>query len=260
MLQINQNSTISIITVCYNSQETIAKTIESVINQSCQDIEYIIIDGASTDNTLNIIKKYQEKYPIKLISEPDSGIYDAMNKGVKITDGKWILFLNSDDYLYDTNVINIVKEALEKTNCDILYGATEFRYDNFNLIRQPNNLKAFWRRMPFCHQSCYIKRNMLIKRPFNTSYKIAADYDFLIHHYKQGFPFFKIDEVLSSFSVNGLSEKSQNEMIKEYLEILKKEWGYTFKVRLFYKLIALKPAIKKIMPWRLKKIISRLKI
>lgn len=260
MAKVIFNTTISIITVCLNSQETIAKTIESVISQSCQNFEYIIIDGASTDNTLNIIKKYQEKYPIKLISEPDSGIYDAMNKGVKIANGKWILFLNSDDYLYDINVVNIVSQALEKTNCDILYGATEFRYDNFNLIKQPSPLKAFWRRMPFCHQSCYTKRSLLLNSPFNKSYKIAADYDFLIHHYKQGFPFFKIDEVLSSFSVNGLSEKSQNEMIKEYLEILKKEWGYTFKVRLFYKLIALKPAIKKIMPWRLKKIISRLKI
>lgn len=260
MAKVIFNTTISIITVCLNSQETIAKTIESVVNQSCQNFEYIIIDGTSTDNTLNIIKKYQEKYPIKLISEPDSGIYDAMNKGVKIADGKWILFLNSDDYLFDTNVINIVKEALEKTNCDILYGATEFRYDNFNLIRQPNNLKAFWRRMPFSHQSCYAKRKLLISHPFDTSYRIAADYEFLVYWYKKEASFYKIDNTLSSFKVSGFSDTFQSEATNECIEILKKEWGYTFKVRLFYKLIALKPAIKKIMPWKLKKIISRLKI
>ncbi len=260
MLPINQNPTISIITVCYNSQATIAKTIESVIAQSRQDIEYIIIDGASTDNTLNIIKKYQQTYPIKLISEPDNGIYDAMNKGVNIANGKWVLFLNSDDYLYNKEVISIVIPMLEKTNCDILYGATEFRYDNFNLIKQPSPLKAFWRRMPFNHQSCYTKRQLLINHPFDVSYKIAADYEFLIYHYKHGASFHKTENILSSFNINGFSEKLQTEATNEYIKILKKEWGYTLKIRLFYKLIALKPIVKKIIPWKLKKAISRLKI
>lgn len=251
---------ISIITVCYNSAKTIEKTINSVISQDYPDFEYIIIDGASTDNTLNIIKKYQQTYPIKLISEPDNGIYDAMNKGVNIANGKWVLFLNSDDYLYNKEVISIVIPMLEKTNCDILYGATEFRYDNFNLIKQPSPLKAFWRRMPFCHQSCYTKRQLLINHPFDVSYKIAADYEFLLHHYKNGYYFHKTENIISSYSVNGVSDNLQFEATKECIEILKKEGSYTLKIKLFYKLIALKPIIKKILPWRLKKVIAKIKI
>lgn len=252
---IQTNKNITVITVCYNSQETIARTIESVINQSQQDIEYVIIDGASTDNTLNIIKKYQQKYPIQLVSEPDNGIYDAMNKGVKIATGEWILFLNSDDYLYNHEVINAVAPILQGANCDILYGATEFRYDNFKQLRQARKLNTIWQKMPFNHQSCFTKTKLLEAYPFDTSYRFAADYDFFIYHYKNNKIFKETEIVISSFSALGSSDRFQGVAIKEYEKILQKHKLSNIKTFILYRLLYFKPIMKKVVPENLKKYI-----
>ena len=111
----------SIVTVCFNSEKTILKTIESIANQSFIDFEHIIIDGGSNDNTLEIIKS-NSKYNLNLISEKDDGIYDAMNKGVDISKGQIIVFLNSDDFFASTEVLKIVNNTFLKNDSDIVYG------------------------------------------------------------------------------------------------------------------------------------------
>ena len=245
---------ISIITVCHNSQNTIEETINSVINQSAQhQIEYIIIDGASTDRTINIIKEYQKSYSINLVSEPDEGIYDAMNKGVKIAKGEWIIFLNSDDYFFNQDVIKNIMLKLDSSSADIIYGSTEFRYKHFKQIRNPKPLNTIWKKMPFNHQSCLVKRKLLLDHPFDTKYQLAADYEFIVYHYKSGTSFNKIDTIISSFYGHGASDKQQKKLIKEYKNVLKKYYKNTLKLKIFFKIIIIKPFIKKLLPWRFRK-------
>ncbi|PIP34393.1 glycosyl transferase, partial [Candidatus Falkowbacteria bacterium CG23_combo_of_CG06-09_8_20_14_all_41_10] len=114
---------ISIITPSYNSAKTISDTIDSVISQTHQDLEYLVIDGVSTDGTIAIVNEYQRKYPIRLVSEKDSGIYDAMNKGIKLTTGDIIGILNSDDFYYDQNVLAKINDVFAANpDVDAVYG------------------------------------------------------------------------------------------------------------------------------------------
>ena len=186
---------LSIITVCKNSEYSIERTIESVINQTFTDYEYIIIDGASTDRTLEIIKKYSDKTN-KLISEPDNGIYDAMNKGVKMSEGEYLLFLNAGDYFVNKDVL--MKVFSMNPGEDIVYGDTLIIFKN-KLIRKPASKKIFYFFMFFDtipHQNVFIRRSVFdVVGMHDINYKIAGDYDFFLraffhHQIKTGyFPF-----------------------------------------------------------------------
>lgn len=245
---------ISIITVCFNSEKTIEATLESVIKQEGVIFEYIIIDGGSNDNTLNIIKKWQEVFPIKLISEPDKGIYDAMNKGVKFSSGDFVLFLNSDDYFYSYDSLSKAAVFLDN-NSDIVYGSTEFRYDGFSVIRKSSSMLNLWKKMPFNHQSSFSRRELLINHPFICDYKLAADYEFLIYAYKNNYKLKKIDVLISSFGSGGVSNKQQGRAIKEYEAILKKYKLNNLKTFFYYRFLLLKPILKKITPRKFKQFI-----
>ena len=171
---------ISIITVCYNSEKTIKDTIESVLNQSYSDFEYLIIDGKSSDNTLNIINSYNDPR-IKLISEKDNGLYDAMNKGIKLATGDIIGIINSDDILYDNKVLQMVIDNYDN-NTDILHGNVQYLDESLSKVIRDyipgNNYKDYW-----CgaHPSMYIRKEVYNKIGlYNTNYKIAADYDFMV--------------------------------------------------------------------------------
>lgn len=171
---------ISIITVSFNSEKTIKDTIESVLNQTYRDFEYLIIDGKSTDNTLNIVKSYNDQR-IRLISEKDSGLYDAMNKGINLATGDIIGLINSDDVLFDNNVFQTVIDNYDK-NTDILHGNVQYLDENLNkLVRDyvPGEKNSnYW-----CgaHPSMYIRKETYNKIGlYNTNYRIAADYDFMV--------------------------------------------------------------------------------
>ena len=120
---------ISLITPTYNSSKTIARTLDSVVAQNYPDLEYIIIDGASQDDTLNIIASYQSRINIKVVSESDKGLYDAMNKGVRLASGEIIGILNSDDFFLDSNVLNLVSESFLDNKVDIVYGDIKYFSD-----------------------------------------------------------------------------------------------------------------------------------
>lgn len=118
---------ISVVTVCYNAADTIEKTMLSVLNQTYHDIEYIIIDGGSTDGTVEIIRKYADRIAY-WVSEPDKGIYDAMNKGIKVATGEWINFMNAGDEFVDANVLDKLFFAKTVANVDVIYGNTLMKY------------------------------------------------------------------------------------------------------------------------------------
>ena len=180
---------ISIVTATWNRADTIRWTIESILSQEYQDWEHIIVDGASTDNTLEIINEYADRYSgrLKLISEPDKGIYDAMNKGIHLSDGDVIGILNSDDFLADNNTLSRIVEALSDKGPDAVHGDCDI-VDSNNLSRtiRKYNSKGFrrWKMrigyMP-AHPTFYCKRELFERfGDFDTSFKIAADFDWLL--------------------------------------------------------------------------------
>ena len=177
---------ISIITATYNSASTIKDTIESILGQTYTDFEHIIVDGLSKDNTLEIVKSYEDKYNgrLKIISEKDSGLYDAMNKGVKNAAGDVIGILNSDDVYADETVLEKIAEKFKETNCDATYG---------NLIYMDETMQKpvrFWKEKPngelekgwqIAHPTLYLTKAAYQKvGGYNLKYRIAADYDFVI--------------------------------------------------------------------------------
>ena len=178
---------ISIITVCKNAEKAIERTILSVVSQNCfnENIEYVVVDGASTDKTPEIIKQYTEKYTIKWISELDSGIYNAMNKALKMASGKIIYFLNAGDKLFDEKVISLVLKKFEENNLDFLY--TDILTCDFNNLSEMNTKKFnhvdkyFLFRDCICHQASFYKKSVIEKfSGFNEKFKLTADYEMLL--------------------------------------------------------------------------------
>ena len=178
---------ISIITVCKNAENAIEKTILSIVTQNCfnENIEYLIIDGASTDKTVEIIKQYTDKYPIKWISEPDSGIYNAMNKALKIASRETIYFLNAGDSLFDEKTISLVLNEFEKSDPDFLYTNILLCKNNDlqkAAIKKFDHVdKYFLFRDCICHQASFFKKSAFERfGEFNEEFKLAADYEMLL--------------------------------------------------------------------------------
>ncbi|MFI3297293.1 MAG: glycosyltransferase family 2 protein [bacterium] len=180
---------ISIITATYNSGSTLRDTIESVLNQTYKDIEYLIVDGASTDNTLKIAQEYKPyfKGKMRIISEPDKGIYDAMNKGITAATGDVIGILNSDDFYTSNNILVKIKNVFEMNEVDAVYGDIHF-VDNDNLNRcvryySSKNFRPWKMRMGYmpAHPSFYCKKEVYNKYGvFDCSFKIGADFENLL--------------------------------------------------------------------------------
>lgn len=171
---------ISIITVCFNSEKTIEDTINSVLSQDYTDFEYLIIDGKSKDHTLELINKYNDSR-IKVISEKDKGLYDAMNKGIKLATGDVIGIINSDDVLYDNHVFSTVIENFDD-NTDIVYANVLYMDENLNnTIR--NYISGEKKNNYWCpaHPSMYVRKSIYDNLgTYNIKYRICADYDFMV--------------------------------------------------------------------------------
>lgn len=179
---------VSIITSCFNRERTIRGCIESVLAQDYPDIEYIVVDGASSDGSLTIIKEYKDKIA-RIISEPDKGMYEGINKGIRAATGDIIGLVHSDDFLYSTHTISDIVRRFEMTHADFLYGDGIF-VDSGNTTRVVRNwiggdyrlwkVRHGW--LPL-HPTCYIRRSVIEKKGlYNERYKISADSDFLFRY------------------------------------------------------------------------------
>lgn len=226
---------VSIITVTYNSEQTLEDTIQSIINQSYKNIEYIIIDGGSTDNTLNIIEKYKQHISY-WISEPDKGIYDAMNKGIQKAKGELIGIINSDDW-YEKDIISTVVSKYKKygDNC-IYHGNIKFHYNN-GLIewKKPQlNLNKFYRGTILFHPTFFVPKKLYTRIGlFDIKFKIAADYDFMIRSYKEGIKYIYIDKYISNMRAGGESTQKAILGYKETAVIANKAGLKKWKILLF---------------------------
>lgn len=217
---------VSIITVCLNSEKYIEKTIQSVLAQSYPHIEYIVIDGKSADNTLTIINKYRAEIDI-FLSEKDDGIYDAMNKGLSLSTGDIIYFLNSGDLLYDnTTIEQIVNIFIEKTECLMVYGDLVFYSD-----RIKNYISNNRRGDPVeflihgtSHQSLFVRKNLFETIGlFNTNFTILADKDWLLQSIiGKGLPIVYTGMPICYFLAGGISCQFRNQYFFENTKIIKK--------------------------------------
>ncbi len=215
---------ITIITVSYNAVKTIEDTIRSVLNQTYTNIEYIIIDGGSTDGTLDVIKKYQDRITY-WVSEPDKGIYDAMNKGIVRAMGKWINFMNSGDTFYNEQILEEVFKDKDCDEADVIYGDVVYVYPNKEDIRKAFPLKRIKVGIPFCHQSAFVKTKLQQKYLFDTTYKICADYNFFYTLYKKGYTFKYKERFLAKYLAGGLSSDTMSLYIEEWKV---SGWQYSF--------------------------------
>jgi len=247
---------ISILTATYNSEKTLRDTIESVLRQSCRDFEYILIDGGSKDNTVDIIKEYEPKFEERLryVSEPDNGIYDAMNKGIRMATGDVVGILNSDDFYTSDDALQKIADAFEHNDIDATYGDIHFVNDDdlTKMVRYYSSAvfkRSFMRfgLMP-AHPSFYCKREVYEKYgAFDTSYRIAADFENLlrlifIHRIKTLY----IPKDFVTMRTGGASTAgfdSRKKIMHEHLRAMKKNGVYSnfflLSLRYFYKIYEL---------------------
>jgi len=216
------NPLVSIITVVFNGEKHIEQTINSIIFQSYPHVEYIIIDGASKDKTLEIIKKY-EKNITHLISEKDTGIYNAMNKGLSLAKGEIIGILNADDYYFE-KTIELVVQAFVKSKASIVYGnlAKLRSFEGKNYFKEiAPNISLVEKTMPIFHPATFVKKELYDKiGTFNEKYKLSADYDFIYRAYKADAVFEYIPQPLTVFRIDGATSTSCKSY-KEGYQILK---------------------------------------
>lgn len=215
----------SIITVCFNSAKTIRQTFESILSQSCKDYEYWVIDGASTDGTVDIIREYEPRFEGRMhwLSEPDKGIYDAMNKGIRLSQGEYLNFMNSDDY-FEPEALQKTKEVIQQApGYGIYFGAIRELDANDDEIRitrnHPNRLKHLHGNI--WHQGLFEKRELFPKyNYYSTNYRIVSDLEHFLKLYQGQESFYPLDFCVASFRRTGISStKHMDERMQMYINL-----------------------------------------
>ncbi len=210
---------ISVITVCYNAEKVMEDTVRSVLSQDYDNLEYIIVDGASSDGTLSIIRKYENDKRINWVSEPDKGIYDAMNKGIAMAEGDYIQFLNAGDVFIDVHVVRRMAVFLRQNATDIAYGHILYRYPD-DSVRQRSYTQfcasKFYYLLGDCinHQAIFAKRECL-EKGFDISYKICADREWMLRMKKAGYKFQASNLVICEYSLSEESISIKNRVLSD---------------------------------------------
>lgn len=221
---------ISVVTIAYNCNAIIEDTIKSVIEQTYTNIEYIIIDGASTDGTVDVIRKYSDKINY-FVSEPDKGIYDAMNKGLRAATGDWIIFMNAGDSFYNNTVIERLVPQIEKDTI-IAHGDIMVVGKNFKYHTKPRPIEAMKDRMAVKHQATFTKLSYHKTHPFDTSFRSSGDYDFFYKaYYKDNVKFQYIPLCVANFDNSGTSNANFKRSFREDRRIWGKENDYLFIIK-----------------------------
>lgn len=224
---------ISVVTVAFNAVTTIEKTILSVINQTYPNIEYIIIDGGSKDGTVDIIKKYEDKIAY-WVSEPDKGIYDAMNKGIRVATGEWINFMNCGDSFYQDSVLSEIffNRQYIKSAPDVIYGDTSVIEEWGIYEKRPQELSLMKRWLPFCHQSSFVKISLMKKYLFDIQYSICADHNFFYIIWKTKSFFLYVPLTIANFNNSIYSLSSNNKALQFYENLLVSKSSYIWLKRI----------------------------
>ena len=246
----NPHPKFSIITVTYNAGKVLEDTIQSVVFQTYRNVEYIIVDGGSTDNTLDVVHKYQERI-CKVISEPDKGLYDAMNKGIRMATGDYLCFLNAGDELHENETLQKIVFTLKgKELPDVIYGETaivdeEGHFLHMRRLSTPEHLhwKSFKEGMLVCHQAFFARRELALANPYDLRYRFSADFDWCIRIMKQSKNLHNTHLTLIDYLNEGMTTQNHKASLNERFRIMTKHYGWIstilhhgwFVIRLFYK-------------------------
>ena len=225
--------TFSIITVTYNAGKVLEDTILSVISQTYRNVEYIIVDGNSKDNTLEIIGKYS-KHISKMVSEPDKGLYDAMNKGIRMATGDYLCFLNAGDKFHEKETLQKIAETLkDKDLPDVIYGETAIVDEGGNFLHMRRlstpdrlNWKSFKQGMLVCHQAFLAKRELALKYPYDMQYRFSADFDWCIRIMKEANCLHNTRLTLIDYLNEGMTTRNHKASLKERFRIMAKHYGW----------------------------------
>ena len=232
---------LSIITVTFNAALTLEKTMLSVLEQSCHDYEYLIVDGGSQDGTLEVLNQMMERVKVgefgiqpeqlRWISEPDKGLYDAMNKGMGLARGAFVWFINSGDKIYSIDTVRQVVEALgNEPDADVVYGQSIIVDENDQILGERHRIapakltkKSLLDGLVVCHQSVVVRRTMA--PAYNLDYKLTSDYDWMCRVLDVSRKNVYIDAYLSKFQSAGLSSQKRKQSLKERFVIMKRHFG-----------------------------------
>ena len=240
----------SIITVTYNAAATVVRTIESVDSQTFSDYEQIIVDGASTDNTLSLIAESERR---QIQSEPDKGLYDAMNKGIKLARGQYLIFLNAGDKFHDARTLSRIARAIQTEDSlpDIVYGQTAIVDNEGNFIgerhlRAPRDLKFkdFARGMLVCHQAFIVRRD--IAPTYDLSYRYSADYEWCLRCLQKSRSNVFIDDYIVDYLNEGVTTANHKKSLHERYDIMCKYYG-TFPTALRHLWFAIRALKRKLL-------------
>lgn len=215
----------SVITICFNAEKEIEDTILSVLNQTTADFEYLVKDGVSTDRTVDIARSFipafaEKGIPYRVISQPDSGVYDAMNQAVQQSQGEWMVFMNSGDCFANETVLDQVKNSGCLTNADVVYGDTILKRQNLYSYGKAYPLEKIQVELPFCHQSSFTRRELFQNNCYSTQYRICSDHRFYLQLYREGKRFAYFPMEVSIFDLSGISSTMYELAYRETIQIL----------------------------------------
>jgi len=236
---------LSIIIVSLNDKKNFLKTLKSILNQKNRNYEIIVVDGMSSDGTLDLIKKYKNKIS-KTIIEKDAGIYHAMNKGIKISDSIWTIFMNCGDIFYNNKILKIFNEK-NYIDHDIVFGNTIISNKFYKVFIKGKYFSKKTVLMPFCHQSSFVKTKFLKKINFNIKYKLSADFNFFLKAYNMKKNFVYFDQKISVVKPGGVSDIFRHKVINENMVIFFNQNSYKNIVKLL--LIKLIDKIKQLIKY-----------
>ena len=221
----------SIITVTYNAGAVLEDTIQSVVTQTYRNVEYIIVDGGSKDHTLDIINRYREHIHT-LVSEPDKGLYDAMNKGIRLATGDYLCFLNAGDELHEDDTLQLMVHSITGTELpDVLYGETAIVDEEGHFLRMRRlsapedlNWKSFKDGMLVCHQAFFPRRELA--EPYDLRYRFSADFDWCIRIMKKSHTLHNTHLTLIDYLSEGMTTRNHRASLHERFRIMCRHYGY----------------------------------
>lgn len=205
---------ISIVIPTFNCALELSKTMESLREQEYTDFECLVVDGLSTDNTISVVERFKGKvgFSITVSSSKDKGIYDAMNKGVQLAQGKYIQFMGAGDTLADSTTLNNVVKFCSKEKFDVVYGYVNVDGANGKTIKNKMNLLTTFRYRPICHQAIFAKKEWLKRFPFQLKFNYVADQDWIMRTYANRAKFKYIEVPIANYNLNGFSSTKQGKI------------------------------------------------
>lgn len=226
-----EKTVISIITVCYNAVDQLSHTLGSVAAQSYPHIQYIVVDGGSTDGTLKLLERYKKHIDI-LISEKDNGIYDAMNKGIRVAIGDYLCFMNAGDTFHDHSTLQQVMDSIPPySHPDVIYGETNIVDMDRNFVRTRRlktprklNFNSFIKGMVVCHQSFYARRALVA--PYDLQYRFSSDFDWCLRILKRSKNTYNTGLILTDYLSEGATTRHHKESLLERFKIMCHHYGW----------------------------------